>query len=384
MAQGKDFYAVLGVPEKATADELKKQYRRLAKQYHPDTNKGDPRASERFKEISEAYNVLGDLKKRAQYDEMRRLGAFGDFVRRPGGGSTGGYRGSGPRPSARPGAGTPPPGYKFEDFDVGGFGGLGDLFSSMFGGGAQQKKPSEPEKGQSIETTLEVPFRVATVGGKVPIELEVNEECTQCGGSGAAKGAKVSACPECGGRGSISFGQGSFAVSRPCPMCLGKGSVASEKCGACGGQGEKRERKKVLITVPAGTDTDSKIRLKGQGGRGVRGGVPGDLLITFKVEPDKFYGRDGLDLIAHVPVNIVQATLGSKVSVKTLDEKKVTISIPPGTPSGKRFRVRGQGIEKDGKRGDLLVEVSVDAPAELTPEAKAAMEAFAAKAGLKY
>ena len=383
MAQSKDFYAVLGVAEKATADEIKKQYRRLAKQYHPDANKGDNKAAERFKEISEAYNVLGDAKKRAQYDEMRRLGAFGDFVRRPGGGSTGGYRGSGPRPGARS-AGTPPPGYKFEDFDVGGFGGLGDLFSSMFGAGAQQKKQSEPEKGQSIETTLEVPFRVAAVGGKVPIELEVNEECSVCGGSGAAKGAKVTACPECGGRGSISFGQGSFAVNRPCPMCLGKGSVASEKCGNCSGQGEKREKKKVLITVPPGTDSNAKIRLKGQGGRGVRGGAAGDLLITFKVEPDKFYSRDGLDLIAHVPVNIAQATLGSKVSVKTLDDKKVTIAIPPGTPSGKRFRVRAQGIEKDGNRGDLLVEVRVDAPAELSPEAKAAMEAFATKAGLKY
>lgn len=382
MAQGKDFYAVLGVSQKATADELKKQYRRLAKQYHPDSNKGDPKASERFKEISEAYNVLGDQKKRAQYDEMRRLGAFGDFTRRPGGGATGGFRGAGPRAGARPGS--PPPGYKFEDFDVGGFGGLGDLFSSMFGGGTQQRKPNEPEKGQSIETTLDVPFRTAAAGGKVPIELEVNEGCATCGGSGAARGAKVSSCPECGGRGSISFGQGGFAVSRPCPMCLGKGSVASEKCAECEGLGEKRTRKKVLITVPPGTDTDSKIRLKGQGGRGVHGGAAGDLVITFKVEPDKFYSRDGLDLIAHVPVNIAQATLGSKVSVKTMDDKKVTIAIPPGTPSLKRFRVRGQGIEKDGKKGDLLVEVRVDAPGELSAEAKAAMEAFAAKAGLKY
>ncbi|MBW7933062.1 MAG: J domain-containing protein [Gemmatimonadaceae bacterium] len=383
MAHSKDFYAVLGVAEKATADEIKKAYRRLAKQHHPDTNKGDPRSAERFKEISEAYNVLGDAKKRAQYDEMRRLGAFGDFVRRPGGGPTGGFRG-GARPGARSGAGTPPPGYKFEEFDIGGFGGLGDLFSSMFGGGAQQKKASEPEKGQSIETTLEVPFRVAAVGGKVPVELEVNEECGTCGGTGAAKGAKISTCPECNGRGSISFGQGGFAVNRPCPMCLGKGSVASEKCGTCGGQGERRERKKVLITVPPGTDSDSKIRLKGQGGRGQRGGPPGDLVITVKVEADKFFSRDGLDLVAHVPVNVAQATLGSKVSVMTLDEKKVTIAIPPGTPSGKRFRVRGQGISKDGKKGDLLVEVRIDAPHELNESARRAMEDFARKAGLDY
>ncbi len=383
MTQGKDFYAVLGVSEKATADEIKKQYRRLAKQYHPDSNKGEAKAAERFKEISEANNVLGDTKKRKQYDEMRRLGAFGDFARRPGGGPTGGYRGAA-WPGARSGAGTPPPGYKFEDFDVGGFGGLGDLFSSMFGGAAPRQRASEPEKGQSVETTLDVPFRVAVVGGKVSIELEVNEECAACSGSGAALGAKVSACPECGGRGSISFGQGSFASVRPCPMCLGKGALPSEKCATCEGRGEKRQRKTVKIMVPPGTDTDSKLRLKGHGGRGARGGAPGDLMITFKVEPDKFYSRDGLDLIAHVPVNVAQATLGSKVSVKTLDEKKVTIAIPAGTPSGKRFRVRGQGIEKDGTKGDLLVEVRVDAPAELSDEAKAAMEAFAAKAGLKY
>jgi len=380
MAPSKDFYAVLGVSEKATADEIKKQYRRLAKQHHPDSNKGDPRSAERFKEISEAYNVLGDAKKRAQYDEMRRLGAFGDFVRRPGGGATGGFRGSG----QRPGAGTPPPGYKFEDFDVGGFGGLGDLFSSMFGGGAQRPRATEPEKGQSIETTLEIPFRVAAMGGKVPVHLEVNEECATCGGSGAAKGAKLSPCPECNGRGSISFGQGGFAVNRPCPMCLGKGSVPSEKCRTCDGHGEKRERKKVLITVPPGTDTDGKIRLKGQGGRGMRGGAPGDLVITFKVEPDKSFSRDGLDLVAHVPVNVAQATLGSKVSVKTLDEKKVTIAIPAGTPSGKRFRVRGQGIAKDGRKGDLLVEVRIEAPRDVSDAARKTMEEFAKKAGLEY
>lgn len=383
MAQGKDFYSVLGVADKATAEEIKKQYRRLAKQYHPDSNKGDPKQAERFKEISEAYNVLGDAKQRKQYDEMRRLGAFGDFARRPGGGSTGGFRG-GARPGARSSTGAPSQGGKFEDFDVGGLGGLGDLFSSMFGGANPRQKPSEPEKGQSVETIFDVPFHVAVVGGKVPIELEVNEECSVCAGSGAAKGAKVSECPECSGRGSIAFGQGSFAVSRPCPMCLGRGSLPSEKCAACNGQGKLRTRKKVLITVPAGTDSDSKIRLKGQGGRGLRGGPPGDLVITFKVEPDKFFTRDGLDLIAQVPVNIAQATLGSKVTVTTLDEKKVTIAIPAGTPSGKRFRVRGQGIEREGKKGDLLLEVRIEAPQGLTADAKEAMEKFAAKAGLKY
>lgn len=374
MAQ-KDFYAVLGVSASATADEIKKQYRRLAKQYHPDTNKGDAKSADRFKEISEAYNVLGDAAKRKQYDEMRRLGAFDPFTRpRPGG--------------ARPDAGSAgranTGGARVEDIDIGGFGGLGDLFSSMFGGGARGPRPSGPEKGQSVETTLEVPFRVAVTGGKVPIELEVNEECGTCGGTGAAKGARLQTCPECSGRGTISFGQGSFAVNRPCPLCLGKGQVPTEKCAACNGAGASRSHKKVLITVPEGTESGSKIRLKGQGGRGVRGGPNGDILITFQVREDAEWERDGLDLIVRAPVNIAQATLGSRISVVTLDEKRVTITLPKGTPSGKRFRVRGQGITKDKQKGDLLVEIQVVVPETLTAEQEKLMKQFAAAGKLEY
>ena len=376
MAQ-KDFYAVLGVSSAATADEIKKQYRRLAKQYHPDTNTGDAKAAERFKEISEAYTVLGDAEKRKQYDEMRRLGAFDPFASR------------GPRGGARPGAGAGAGGQaagggpRMEEFDIGGLGGLGDLFGSIFGGGRQQR-PSGPEQGQSVETTLEVPFKVAALGGKVPITLDLNEECGTCGGSGAAKGATLTTCAECGGRGQISFGQGSFAVNRPCPACLGKGKIPSEKCPACQGAGANRTSKKVLITVPGGTESGAKIRLKGQGGRGVRGGPNGDLLITFQVRPDPDYERDGLDVIARARVNLAQATLGSKVQVHTLDDKTVTITLPAGTPSGKRFRVRGQGVEKDGQRGDLLVEIQLAVPEALTPEQRKLMEQFAKAAGLEY
>jgi molecular chaperone DnaJ len=372
MAQ-KDYYGVLGVTASAAQDEIKKQYRRLAKQHHPDSNKSDPKSAERFKEISEAYQVLGDAKKRAQYDEMRRLGAFDGFTAR------------GPRGGARSGttAGGAAGGPRYEEFDVGGLGGLGDLFSSMFGGGRTQR-PTGPEQGQSVETTLEIPFRTAALGGKVPIELEVNEECPTCGGSGAAKGAKIQTCPECGGRGTISFGQGGFAVNRPCPMCLGKGTVPSVKCPTCGGAGEQRSRKKVIINVPAGVDTGSKIRLKGQGGRGQRGGPPGDILITFEVRLDEQWARDGLDLVTRTPVNIAQAALGSKVSVTTLDDKTVSIRIPAGTASGKRFRIRGQGIAKDGKRGDLLVEAYVTVPETLSAQQQRLMKEFADAAGLKY
>ncbi len=377
MAPTKDFYAVMGVPSTATQDEIKKAYRKLAKKYHPDANASDPKAADRFKEISEANNVLGDIEKRKQYDDMRRLGAFGGF---------GGFGGATTRPgsSQRPTGGSSS-NVNYQDFDVGGLGGLGDLFGSIFGGGARsQSRPSGPQRGQNIETSLEIPFRTAARGGKVPVEIEVNEECGTCRGSGAAPGATTKTCPECSGRGSVSFGQGGFAVNRPCPVCLGRGQVPSQPCPTCAGAGEVRTRKKVLITVPPGVDTGSKIRLKGQGGKGSNNGPPGDLLITFNVGTDKFYQRQGLDVIASLPLNIAQATLGSKVSVTTLDAKKVVIKIPPGTASGKRFRVRGQGIRKGAQVGDLIVEVKIEAPEKLSEEQQRIMREFAEAGGMKY
>ena len=380
MANGKDYYQVLGVSSTATADEIKKQYRRLAKQHHPDANQNDPKAAERFKEISEAHNVLGDPEKRKEYDDMRRLGAFGGMS------GFGGARASsrpGPSGAARPGqpgAGT------FNDFDVGGIGGLGDLFSSMFGGtaGAGRQRARGPERGQSIEQTVDVPFRVAAVGGKVPVDIEVNEECATCHGNGAAPGAQLRPCGECSGRGVISFGQGGFAVNRPCPVCAGRGNVPTERCATCRGTGDTRVSRKVRISVPSGAETGAKVRLKGQGGKGAAGGLAGDLVITFAVTPDRFYKRDGLDLVATVPINVAQATLGSRISVKTLDDKKVAIRIPPGTSAGKRFKITGQGIEKDGKKGDLLVEVTITVPETLTEAQEKAMREFAEAGGMKF
>jgi molecular chaperone DnaJ len=382
MAPTKDFYSVLGVSSSASQDEIKKAYRKLAKKHHPDANAADPKAAERFKEISEANNVLGDPEKRKQYDEMRRLGAFdgGGFGGFGGGGRS--SRGAGSYGGAREGGQT----INFQDFDIGGLGGLGDLFSSMFGGGEtrQSTRQRGPEKGQTVEATLNIPFRTAARGGKVPIELEVSEECPTCHGTGAAPGASLTICPECNGRGVISFGQGGFAVNRTCPVCLGRGQIPTEPCPTCHGTGEVRVKRKVLINVPPGVDTGSKIRLKGQGGKGSQNGPPGDLIITFNVLPDKFYRRDGLDVIATVPLNIAQATLGTKISVKTLDGKKVAIKIPPGTPSGKRFRVRGQGIQKGDKKGDLIVEVSIQVPEKLSEEQERMMKEFAESGGLKY
>jgi molecular chaperone DnaJ len=375
MAQTKDYYNVLGVSATATQDEIKKQYRKLAKKYHPDTNANDPKAAERFKEISEAYQTVGDAEKRKQYDQMRQLGAFGGFGggARPGGG-------------ARGPAGGAAGGINMEDIDIGGLGGLGDLFGSMFGGGAGGGRTRQrgPQRGEDVEATLEIPFRTAALGGTVPVQLEVTEECATCHGTGGAPGSKMQTCPECHGRGTVSFGQGGFAVNRPCPNCLGKGQVPTERCPTCNGAGDLRVRKTVQIKVPAGADTGTRVRLRGQGGKGASGGPPGDIIITFSVQDDRFFKREGLDLIAHVPINIAQATLGSRVSVKTLDGKKVAIRIPPGTPNGKRFRVRGQGIQREGAQGDLIVEADVTVPESLNPEQEKAMKEFAEAGGLKY
>ncbi len=382
MANSKDYYTVLGVASSASADEVKKQYRRLAKQYHPDANQNDPKAADRFKEISEAYNVLGDAEKRKQYDDMRRLGAFGGL------GNSGGYSGAARSRASSSGGGfrSPGPGQSgtgtFTDFDVGGIGGLGDLFSSMFGQGRQKR--SGPERGQTIEKVVEVPFRTAVLGGKVSVELEVTEECATCKGTGAAAGATFRPCGECSGRGVISFGQGSFSMNRPCPACMGRGQIPSERCSACNGAGEARARRTVLIAVPAGAESGTKVSLRGQGGRGAAGGAAGDLVITFQVLPDRFYKREGLDLLATVPINIAQATLGSRISVKTVSGKKVALRIPAGTASGKRFRVKDQGIEREGTKGDLIVEVAISVPEKLTDEQEQAMRAFADASGLKF
>ncbi len=359
-----DFYQVLGVPDSASPSEIKKAYRRLAKQYHPDANPNNPAAGEKFKQISEAHGVLSDPEKKKKYDHMRRLGAF-DF--------------SGRTASRGPGGQGQPQGGFSEAFDFGDFGsmGLGDIFSSIFGKGKHQ----EP-RGQTLETVVAIPFRTAALGGKVPITIPLNAPCTTCGGSGAAPGASVSTCPECHGRGTISFGQGGFAVNRPCPLCRGRGKVPSEKCPTCGGAGEIRTERTVMITVPGGTDSGTKVRLKGQGEPGQPGGKPGDLLVTFEVQPDRFFRREGLDVLCEIPINLAQAVLGTKVRVRTIDGRKVVLRIPPATQPGKKFRMKGMGIAKGDQRGDQLVEIRVDMPDKLTPDEEELFRKFAEASGM--
>jgi molecular chaperone DnaJ len=308
MTATKDYYRILGVGESADKDEIKKAYRKLAKQYHPDANPDNKAAGERFKEVSEAYSVLSDAERRKKYDLMRKLGAF-----------TGGRAGGG-----RPGAGP-----RFEDIDFGGFGGLGDIFSSIFGRG-KKEVTVEP-----IEMTVDVPFRTAALGGKVPVMVSVSEACPTCGGNGAAPGSKVSTCG-------------------------------------------------LMVTVPAGAASGAKIRLKGQGQRHPTGGKPGDLVVTFHVEPDRFFRREGSDLICSVPINLAGAVLGTKIRVRTIDGKRVHLRIPPGTQPGRKFRLKGMGIERNGRRGDQLVEIDVTIPEELTPEQEQMVKDFAEATGLKY
>jgi molecular chaperone DnaJ len=373
--QTKDFYRILGVAENASPEEIKKAYRKLAKQYHPDANPNDPTAAERFKEVSEANAVLADAEKRKQYDQMRKFGSFA------GGGPFG--RG-GPRPGPGGGAGTGASGgFSFEDLSGGG---IGDLFSSIFDF-SKRRGPAPktgPQRGQTVEYAVEIPFEVAVRGGRIPISVPMTDACPTCSGTGAAPGAKIVTCTECRGTGSITFGQGGFAVTRPCPACYGKGTLPTQSCPTCQGQGQVRQQKQIQVTVPPGVDEGSKLRLSGQGERGAAGGAPGDLILTFRVRDDRFFTRDGLDLHCTVPINVAQATLGSRIRVRTVDGKRVVLRIPPGTQSGTRFRIRGQGVEKGGARGDQFVRVEISVPRELDEREAELMKEFAREAELKY
>ncbi|MEN8375829.1 MAG: molecular chaperone DnaJ [Gemmatimonadota bacterium] len=368
----KDYYQTLGVGEKADDAEIKKAYRKLAKKYHPDANPNDAAAAERFKEVGEAYGVLADQEKRAQYDRMRRFGPLGGFA---GGGAR--------RPShAGPGGED----IRFSMDDLGDLGGIGDLFGSIFDFGKRQRaRPTGArERGRNVEYTVEVSFRLAAQGGKIAITVPITEQCGTCEGSGNAAGSKPRKCPECKGSGTVSFGKGGFAVNRPCPRCLGRGQIPTDPCTVCSGSGEVREQRKVAIKVAAGVDTGSKVRIPGQGERGQGGGRPGDLIVTFEVRPDPFFARDGLDVHCEIPINVAQAALGSKVRVKTVDGKRVTLRVPPGTQSGTKFRIAGQGIEKQDHRGDQYVRVRVTVPEELDEEGRKLMEQFAAANDLRY
>ncbi|MGH7566450.1 MAG: molecular chaperone DnaJ [Gemmatimonadota bacterium] len=371
----KDYYQVLGVSQDADPDTIKKAYRKLARKYHPDANPDDPSAEERFKSISEAYRVVSDPEKRKQYDAMRTAGAGGGF----GGGPGGGFGGFGFDQGGAAG--------EWRTVDLGDLAGaegfnLGELFSSIFGG----RRPGgggapQPRKGADRRIDVRVSFQVAAKGGQIEIRVPLEVECPRCRGKGAEPGTPVETCPQCGGSGNVSLIQGGFAVQRPCPRCYGRGTLIEEPCSKCRGEGSVTERKRVKVRIPALTEDGHRIRMRGQGEPGSAGGPPGDLILTVRVKSDRFFRREGLDIHCTVPISIVQAMLGAKIRVRTIHGTKVQVRVPPGTQSGTRLRLKGQGLENADTKGDQYVEIHVKVPEKLTDEERELVEQLGQKLG---
>jgi molecular chaperone DnaJ len=361
----KDFYKELGVSSDASADEIKRAYRKLARDLHPDTN-SDPSAAERFKAVSEAHSVLSDTAKRKEYDETRRLFAGGGRGRFSGG-NFGGFGGDGAE-------------FNLNDlFDAAGQTGganIGDLFGGLFGRGAQPR-PSRPRRGNDLETETELSFMEATKGVAMPLRLTSPAPCTNCHGSGARPGTSPKVCPNCNGSGVVSRNQGAFGFSEPCTECRGSGSIIEHPCDECQGTGVTTRTRTINVRIPPGVEDGQRIRLAGQGEAGLRGAPSGDLYVTVHVKSDKVFGRDGDDLTVTVPVAFHELALGTTLSVPTL-EGKVGVRVPKGTSDGRILRVRGRGVPKrSGGHGDLLVTVKVAVPPNLEGEAQDALEAYA-------
>ena len=354
----KDYYAALGVPKDASAADIKKAYRKLAADLHPDRN---PAGEERFKEVSEAYDVLSDSTKRKEYDEARELFAGGGHRFAGGGGFPGG-------------------------FDVndlfgarGGGGGFSDLFGGMFGGQRGGRRPQAPRKGADLETTTTLSFLDALKGTTVSLRLTTEGACDTCHGSGAAPGTSPKTCPVCHGQGLVNRNQGAFAFAEPCTHCRGTGQVVETPCPTCHGTGAQTKERTLTVRIPAGVSDGQRIRLAGKGSPGGPGAPPGDLFVRVTVTPHPVFGRKGDNLTVTVPVSFPEAALGAQVAVPTPDGS-VTLKVPPGTASGRTFRVKGRGVHGKKATGDLLVTVEVSVPTSLSEEERAALEAYAAVA----
>jgi molecular chaperone DnaJ len=359
----KDYYKVLGVSKGATADEIKKSYRKLARKYHPDAIKGDSTSEDRFKEISEAYNVLSDEKRRKEYDEARSLFGRGG-VHMPGSGG----------------------GYNFDLGDL--FGGgnttgttggrLGDLLGGMFGGGGGRTTTQQrPRRGADIETETSLSFSDAIDGVTVSLRLAGEGPCKTCMGTGAKAGTVPRVCPTCEGTGQASRNLGNFAFSEPCRECRGRGLVVDDPCPVCSGSGRAMSTRTIQARIPAGVANGQRIKLKGKGAPGERGGPAGDLYVKVHVAPHPVFGRSGHNLTVTVPLTFPEAALGAEIKVPAHRGMPVSLRIPAGTPNGRTFRVRGKGVRRsDATMGDLLVTVSVQVPQNLNGTAKEALETF--------
>ena len=349
----KDFYKVLGVAESATAKEITKAYRKLARELHPDANPGDDAAETRFKEVSAAYDVVGNEERRKEYDEVRRLG---------------------PAAAGFPG-GAGPGGFSFTDA-----GDLGDLLGGLFGRGGRGggRGGRGPHRGQDLETELHLTFDDAVAGLTTAVHLTSDAPCHTCNGSGAAPGSSPQRCTNCGGQGVVSDNQGLFSFSSPCPACAGRGVTIDDPCRTCRGAGVERRAREVKVRIPAGVADGQRIRLKGRGGPGQHGGPPGDLYVVVRVSSHPLFARKGNDLTITVPVTFPEAALGADIAVPTLNGNPVTVRIPAGTRSGRTFRVKGKGVATAKSTGDLLATVEVAVPAKLNAAERKALEAYQA------
>ncbi|MFC4112702.1 molecular chaperone DnaJ [Nonomuraea zeae] len=365
----KDYYAVLGVPKTATADEIKKAYRKLARQYHPDTNQGDSAKETKFKEVSEAYDVLSDSKRRKEYDEARTLFGSGVGGQRPGGG-----------------------GFPFDFGDL--FGGtgqqsqtsgagerLGDLFGGLFnrggGGSARTTSATRPRRGQDIESEVSLSFTEAVEGTTVSLRLTSSAACAACTGTGAKAGTTPRVCPTCEGTGAASRNLGNFAFSEPCRDCKGRGLIVDVPCPVCDGSGRAKSTRTIQARIPAGVADGQRVKLKAKGAPGENGGPAGDLYIQTNVKSHAVFGRLGDNLTITVPVTFTEAALGAEIKVPILKGLPVTLRIPAGTPNGRTFRVRGRGVtRKDGTKGDLLATVEVVVPKTLDDKSRELLTEF--------
>lgn len=358
----KDYYKVLGVSKDATAEEIKKAYRKLARENHPDQNPGNTQAEKRFKEVSEANAVLGDPAKRKQYDEERSF--FGGGFRFPRGGAGAGQAST-------------------EDLFRSGGGGVGDIFGGLFNSGGGRRTSSRgPRRGTDIEGEVTISFSDAADGVTVPLQLVSDDACDTCHGTGAEPGTTPTVCPNCEGSGmQTSTSGGVFAVTEPCHTCRGRGMIVEHPCRTCEGTGRGRSTKQINVRIPAGVSDGARIRLRGRGGAGEFGGPAGDLYVVVHVSSHPIFGRKDHNLTVTVPITFVEAALGAEIEVPTLDGTTVRVKIAPGTPNGRVLRVRGRGVRKgDDSRGDLLVTVEVTVPAELSESARDALSTYASAA----
>jgi len=362
MAQ-QDYYDLLGVSRGASADELKKAYRKLAMKYHPDKNAGDKESEKKFKEISEAYDVLKDEQKRAAYDRFGHAAFEGGMGGAGGGGGGGGFHQAGDF-----------------DFEASGFGNIfDDMFSEFMGGGRAQASQAASPQGADLRYNMEISLEDAFKGLKKNIKIPANATCDACHGSGSAEGTKPETCPTCHGQGKTRARQGFFTIQRTCSHCHGMGQILKNPCKPCGGSGRVRKEKTLSVTIPAGIEDGARIRLSGEGEAGLRGGHPGDLYIFLHIKSHKFFHRDGSNIYCQVPISMTTATLGGEFEVPTIDEHTARVKIPQGTQSGKQFRLKGKGmsIMRSSARGDMYIETHVETPVNLTKRQKELLAEFA-------